>query len=115
MLLVHLELCYRAGFSIAWQKTEKTAYLTALSQEIDRPGHGILDKYLLQFKEPQLIRGAWGNALLSMQGLDGLDDGTEIDGDLNDPTVADNYKKFEEKRGYTYAGLQSLSEHRRPS
>jgi cell filamentation protein len=31
MLLVHMELCHRAGFSIAWQKSDKVQYLSALN------------------------------------------------------------------------------------
>jgi cell filamentation protein len=50
MLIVHSELCYRAGFSIDWSKTFKTDYLNALSGEIKNPGHGVLDSYLLPLR-----------------------------------------------------------------
>lgn len=40
MLLVHMELCHRAGFSIAWQRTNKSDYLNALTGEIESPGNG---------------------------------------------------------------------------
>ena len=46
MLLVHLGLSYRAGFSISWADTSKAEYLGALSLEIDKPGRGVLDAYL---------------------------------------------------------------------
>ena len=72
MLLVHLELAYRAGFSISWADTSKTEYLEALSKEIDRPGQGILDSYLLKYKGPRLDRNDWGKAILSLKGLDGV-------------------------------------------
>ena len=56
MLIVHMELSYRAGFSIAWSSTTKENYLIALSEEIKTPGRGILDDYLHQFKGVQLDR-----------------------------------------------------------
>lgn len=102
MLLVHLELSYRAGFSIALANTNKANYLTALSEEIKQPGKGILDTYLLKFKKNKLERGEWGNDILSMNGLDGLDNNNQVEGDFTDPGVIEKYKKFEKQRGYTY-------------
>ena len=107
MLLVHIELAHRAGFPIAWEKTKKSDYLSALSEEIMSPGRGILDAYLLQFKDPCINRKEWGASILSIKELDGLDDANQIDGDLSDVTVAEKYRKFEEKRGYVYVALQS--------
>ena len=51
MILVHSELCKRAGFYISWERINKPDYLGALSDEIENPGQGILDKYLIKFKE----------------------------------------------------------------
>lgn len=102
MQLVHIELAHRAGFSIAWEKTEKTAYLKALTAEIELPGRGALDAYLLQFKGPRLDRKEWGALILGMKGLDGLDEDNRIDGDLSDPAVAERYREFEQRRGYRY-------------
>ncbi len=102
MLLVHLELAYRAGFSIAWEDTNKDDYLAALSEEIRTPNHGILDAYLSKLKGERLERNAWGKNILTMKGLDGLDDNNQVDGDLSDPAVADRYRQFEQRRGYTY-------------
>ena len=110
MLLVHMELCHRAGFSIEWHKTNKADYLAALSQEINSPGNGILDGYLLEFKKPRLARDAWGSSILNMTGLDGLDSRNQIDGDLSDPAVAEKYKQLEAQRGYTYAIAPSLAQ-----
>ena len=45
MLLVHAELCHRAGFSIDWRATQKADYLEALTRELDHPGKH-LDGYL---------------------------------------------------------------------
>ncbi len=105
MQLVHLELSYRAGYSIEWQNTTKADYLASLSQEIENPGQGVLDAYLLEFKGPRLNRGEWGNGILSMKGLGGLDKTNEVDGDLSDPAVAEKYKKFEIQRGYAYSAF----------
>lgn len=100
MLLVHLELSYRAGFSISWADTSKADYLGALSREIDKPGHGILDAYLLRFKCPRLERDKWGTNILSLKGLDGFDEGSKIDGNLTDKDVQERYRQFEKHRGY---------------
>lgn len=105
MLLVHLELSYRAGFSISWADTSKAEYLGALSREIEKPGCSILDAYILQFKCPRLERDEWGKNILSMKGLDGLDEGNQIDGDLNDKDVQERYRQFEKQRGYAYQAV----------
>ena len=105
MLLVHLELTYRAGFSICWADTNKAEYLEALSREIDKPGCGILDAYLLKFKGPRLDRNEWGKSILSMKGLDGLDEGNQIVGSLTDPAVQERYRQFEKQRGYAYQSV----------
>lgn len=107
MLLAHIELAHRAGFSIAWERTNKADYLNALNKEIISPGRGILDAYLLQFKGPRPNREEWGVAILGMKGLDGIDEDNRVDGDLSDPAVAERYRQFEEQRGYQYA----LAEH----
>lgn len=102
MLLVHLELSYRAGFSIKWADTKKSEYLSALSEEIKSPGRGILDKYLLQFKGERLDRGEWGKAILSVKGLGGLDESNRVSGNLSDPAVQERYRQYEKQRGYAY-------------
>ena len=102
MLLIHIELSHRAGFSIDWASTNKVDYLNALSKEIDQPGKGVLDSYLLRFKKPLIDRNKWKEEILSINGLDGLDNNNHIEGDLTDPKVAEKYRKFEEQRGYTY-------------
>jgi cell filamentation protein len=38
LMVVHIELAHRAGISIDWSRTEKVAYLEALTRELDRPG-----------------------------------------------------------------------------
>lgn len=102
MLLVHMELCHRAGFSIAWQHTNKDDYLGALTREIETPGKGVLDEYMLRFKGPQLARGTWGNAILAIKGLNGMDEPNQIEESLSDPMVAEKYRQHEASRGYSY-------------
>lgn len=55
MILVHSALCKRAGFSIAWGNLNKSDYLDALSDEIETPGRGVLDSYLLQYKKDDSV------------------------------------------------------------
>ena len=100
MLLVHAELCRRAGFSILWQHTRKNDYLLALTDEIASPGKGILDRYLLQFFGPAQVSGAWINTVTALQGLDGSRVQDEIGGSFSDPAVVAQYRKFEQQRGY---------------
>lgn len=50
ILLIHMELCHRAGFSVRWDLANRTDYLSALTAEIISPGKGILDRYMVQFK-----------------------------------------------------------------
>lgn len=99
MLLVHAELCRRAGFSISWESTRKNDYLLALTNEISSPGKGILDRYLLQFIGPPQISEAWITSAATLQGLDGTSQ-DEIGGTFNDPDVVTEYQQFERKRGY---------------
>jgi cell filamentation protein len=100
MLVVHSELCYRAGFSINWGLTVKADYLAALSEEIKKPGNGSLDGYLLQFKEKRLERDDWSKSIVSIRGLNGLDDSTKIEGEFSNELIAEKYQVFEKQRGY---------------
>jgi len=102
MLLVHMELAYRAGFSINWSATNKSDYLYALTREIESPGNGILDQYLTSFMGPRIERGQLAGSALSMRGLDGLDGENRIEGDLRDESVAEKYRQFDEARNYSY-------------
>jgi cell filamentation protein len=49
LMTVHTVLANRAGFSVAWHETDKTAFLAALTKEIHLPGDGYLDAYLAPF------------------------------------------------------------------
>ena len=100
MLLVHAELCRRAGFSILWQHTRKNDYLLALTNEIASPGKGILDRYLFEFIGPAQATGEWINTVKTLQGLDGTSAQDEIVGSFQDPAVFAQYQQFERQRGY---------------
>lgn len=102
MLLVHCELSHRAGFSIDWSATKKGDYLAALTSEIEAPGQGHLDQYLSVFIRDQAGRPKWSEVLSSLPGLDGMDESTQVDGDLNDPAIAAQYRRYEEKRNQSY-------------
>src|SRR5207237_9831432 len=58
IMVVHCVLAQRAGFSVDWASTDKTAYLQTLTKELDDPGKGILDKYL----EPNIQTGLCRNS-----------------------------------------------------
>lgn len=74
LILVYMELCHRAGFSIEWSKTDKNKYLINLSREIYDPSKGSLDSYLMPFVSKKLDRNYWHNEIISIKGLSGLDD-----------------------------------------
>lgn len=70
MLLLHTELCSRAGFAIDWASSSKNSYLEALTVELLTPDKGILDQYfapLVRALDPSLNRI---DRILSIQGLD---------------------------------------------
>lgn len=58
MLLVHSELCHRAGISINWSATRKSAYLQALTNELLTPQLQLLDVYLRPFVVPAPGKGS---------------------------------------------------------
>lgn len=108
LLLVHMELCYRAGFSIDWTCTKKQHYLSALTKEIEDPNSGHLDAYLKPFISKKVSRDQWKSEVAEMPGLDGANTEDTARG-YEDPKVADEYAKFERKRGYTLQNHSSDS------
>lgn len=100
MLLVHAELCRRAGFSVNWKATCKDDYLLALAREIASPGQHILDQYLLQFIGASEIDAAWLATAATLPGLDGIGGPDEIRGNVSDPTIVEEYRQFEHRRDY---------------
>lgn len=96
MLLVHSELCRRAGFSIEWHKTTKKEYLTALSKEIESPSKGYLDSYLNNFTVPATTNDL-AEVIKNMEGLDGSTS-NNVAGEYTEAEVMREYKEFEQKR-----------------
>lgn len=103
MLIIHNELCHRAGFCIEWQHTNKIDYLTALSTEIESPSNRHLDDYLSNFIGQAQDREFWGGSIHSIQGLDGQSIQNTVDGEYSDEQVVQKYKSFEMKRSQSTA------------
>jgi cell filamentation protein len=80
IMVVHNELAYRAGISIDWSRTEKDAYLEALTRELDRPGKGELDNYLKPYIGPAMTHEQSAALLGELRGLGPalLDDGISL-------------------------------------
>ena len=100
MLVVHTELCHRAGFCIAWHRTRKPDYLAALSAEIETPGQGILDDYLRPFIGDTQGRPSWGGLIGGLPGLNGQATGDAVAASYQNADVAAQYREFERRRGY---------------
>ncbi|EKY3087877.1 Fic/DOC family protein [Cronobacter dublinensis] len=92
LLLVFMELSYRAGFSIAWYRTNKDDYLNALSVEIAEPARRCLDKYLLPFMVDITDRDEWPGIIGGIKGLDGLDKEDISYRSLDDPEIQNLYR-----------------------
>lgn len=100
MLLVHAELCMRAGISVDWPRTTKAAYLKALTDEIEDPKGGHLDKYLQPYVAPAVTREWWLQSAANLPGLDGAGPSTDAAHSYADPDVREQYQQFERRRGY---------------
>jgi cell filamentation protein len=100
MLLVHAELCRRAGMSVDWTRTRKDDYLRALTREIEDPNGGHLDAYLVPFIGAVIPREHWEASVAALPGLDGADIPDDTAAGYADPAVAEGYAAFERKRDY---------------
>lgn len=69
ILVVHTEMARRAGIQVNWQRTDKTAYLDALTRELDQPGKGHLDGYLKPFVSKLQEQHNAGETLRNLPGL----------------------------------------------
>ncbi|VVP67910.1 hypothetical protein PS918_00650 [Pseudomonas fluorescens] len=94
ILLVFMELCYRAGFAIDWSRTRKDDYLLALSDEIREPSKGYLDTYLKPFIVDISSRDEWPETISGISGLDGLDKEAITYESLDNPAVQQIYKTY---------------------
>lgn len=95
ILLIFMELSFRAGFSIDWSKTNKDNYLRALSNEIREPGIGHLDNYLQPFIVDIASRNEWPLIIGGIVGLDGLDKEQIHYSDIDDPEIKKHYKCYQ--------------------
>jgi cell filamentation protein len=69
IMVLHTEMALRAGITIDWVKTDKIAYLTALTAELNAPGKGHLDEYLKPFVGEAIDRKQSTSLLKSIKGL----------------------------------------------
>jgi cell filamentation protein len=69
IMVLHAEMALRAGISIDWVKTDKTAYLTALTAELNAPDKGYLDEYLKPLVGEAIDRKQSTSLLKSIKGL----------------------------------------------
>lgn len=95
ILLVFMELCYRAGFAIDWSRTGKDDYLRALGEEIREPFKGHLDNYLKPFVVDIASRDEWPGIVGGIRGLDGLDKEDIRYQSLDDPEIQQLYKSYQ--------------------
>ncbi len=87
ILLVFMELSYRAGFAIDWARTNKVVYLEALSAEIENPSKGHLNQYLSPYIVNITSRSQWPKMIGGIKGLDGLDKENISYASLDDPEI----------------------------
>ena len=96
IMVVHTELAQRAGISIDWAATGKTAYLTALTLELDSPGQGHLDAWLRPYVRPSVGHENLAAHVARMRGLEGNPNqpaGTnEVLGSFSDPALQARYQ-----------------------
>ncbi len=70
IMLIHGELCRRAGMHIDWKAIMKEEWLAALTSELDEPGRGHLDRFLKPHIQLQKITAKEEAAVLkSLPGL----------------------------------------------
>jgi cell filamentation protein len=95
IMVVHSILAQRAGISIDWGSINKKEYLNALTQEIDNPGKGILDKYLKPFVNAAITEDQLAGHVKELPGLSGAA-GEQAEGDIvlgkvSEPAVQERY------------------------
>nr|WP_315256852.1 Fic family protein [uncultured Duganella sp.] len=99
MLLVHTELCSRAGFAIDWTSSPKNAYLEALTAELATPEKGILDAYFAPLMGPYNPHAERIERILNIQGLNGLAFAREnIAYRADDPAGPEKYQEMVRQR-----------------
>lgn len=94
ILLVFMELAFRAGFAIDWSRTNKHDYLRALSEEIREPANKFLSRYLEPFVVTIASRDDWPDIIGGIRGLDGLDKENISYESLDDPEIQQIYLTY---------------------
>jgi cell filamentation protein len=94
ILLVFMEIAFRAGFAINWSVTNKDEYLKALTDEIRAPSQRHLDHYLKPFIVDISSRDDWPQIIGGIKGLDGLDKENISYGSLDDPEIQKIYMAY---------------------
>jgi cell filamentation protein len=97
IMTVHSIMAQRAGFSIDWSATNKTAYLHALTGELEHPGMDILDNYLKPFIGNAIAYDKLATQVADAPGLDGSE-ANEVLGDSAEPAVKAQYEEMLRKR-----------------
>ena len=100
IMTMHSIMAQRAGFSIDWGKTDKFAYLDALTREIETPGKGILDDYLEPFIGETVSYENLAARVAAIPGLDGSAEAqaNEVLGGSAEPAVRSQYEAMLQKR-----------------
>lgn len=100
MLVVHTELCRRAGVVVDWGASTKGTYLAALTAEIGDPRLGRLDAYLLPLMTATPRSVDLPRHLRTLPGLDGRE-GPDINVDYasEDPAALQSYRAIKQRRG----------------
>jgi cell filamentation protein len=108
IMVMHSVLAQRADISIDWASTNKDEYLDALSQEIDNPGKGILDRYLKPFVKTPIAEDQLAGHVKKVPGLSGAA-GEQAEGDIvlgkvSEPAVQQRYKAQRMQREKSESG-----------
>ncbi|WP_423596671.1 Fic family protein [Roseateles sp. MS654] len=100
MLLIHTELCRRAGFAIDWNASDKGSYLDALTRELADPRGAHLDAYLAPLMVDIDGRADFVGRLKRLPGLDGLDSvEANVDYAADDVSALQSYADLKRGRG----------------
>ena len=102
ILVVHAELAQRAGLAIDWAATDKTAWLTALTSELDSPGKGHLDTFLKSYVRPAIGHENLVSHIVRTRGLDGNPDrppgANKVLGRFSEPALQARYQQQQQRR-----------------
>ena len=101
MLLIHAELCHRAGFAINWNASRKDDYLEALTRELENPQGKHLDSYLLPLSVAPIAGGELRDHLMLLRGLNGEagSSAPNVAYRADDPVANQNYLELKRARG----------------